>query len=307
MLFLALGILAVPVFLIVLLIVLIRRRKKEEKLAKEAGTFRQLPFWSTIKASYKLAWHYRMAYLKISWLWLILSGIFVFSYNIIVTPYMDDPAAIDPKHMDFTQVGHYLLQTILFVIPVNLLRITIGASIAVAWHRLILRHELPTEKTYLRLDRVVGSYFGLALFIAVLSEISTLIDLAATYSGSSSGYAIGGLVSFIALLFLLKYQVRLVVLLPAKALEEPNRTLRETMDRTRFSFWRLFWGPLFCSLPVILWEIIYWAALYNTKTNQLWYSLNFVVEMLVFMPVFLTFLSLSYQHFFEERHAVTNG
>jgi hypothetical protein len=82
------------------------------------------------------------------------------------------------------------------------------ASVAVAWHRLLLRDEHPGTGVYLRLDRIVAGYAILSFWIGVItlvpSYVSTMFQIVTGTSATMQDVAalvvqtLAGLVSVVA-------------------------------------------------------------------------------------------------------------
>jgi hypothetical protein len=102
-------------------------------------------------------------------------------------------------------------------------------SIAVGWHRFILRDEMPAPGQMFRLDRLVWSYFGRTLFIALVVLVPLAIAMLAIFSLAPALLAVA-LVPALASAVLM---LRLSVSLPGIALGEPPMSLTRTLDLTR--------------------------------------------------------------------------
>ena len=177
----------------------------------------KLPFWRTVGACYATVFGNFGQLLRISWLWLL-----------IMLPVYAAAEWLDARSQG-DQIGDLLLSMLSSVLEVPAL-----ASIAVAWHRLVLRQERVQGAVYLRLDRVVWWYAMILLaFIvvtvgpflagvaAVLPEGSpdTPLLLVPIFAGIGVGLGIG--------VFVLP---RLSLVLPAGALGE-RLTLGEAVAR----------------------------------------------------------------------------
>ena len=198
----------------------------------------KLPFWRTVGACYATVFGNFGELLRISWLWLL-----------IMLPVYAAAEWLDARSQG-DQIGDFLLSMLSSVLEVPAL-----ASIAVAWHRLVLRQERVQGAVYLRLDRVVWWYAMVLLaFIvvtvgpvlagvaAVLPEGSpgTLLLLVPIFAGIGVGLGIG--------VFVLP---RLSLVLPAGALGE-RLTLGEAWRATRGNTWRLACASMLCSLPPLI-------------------------------------------------------
>ncbi len=188
-------------------------------------------------------------------------------------------------------------------IPIALFHIFFCASIAVAWHRLILRQEKISSTHYLRFDGVVRDYFIFGVFIRSLTFIclpaySYLLGLMSkTPSTTTWGFPM----LWALIIAVMVLTTRLSVILPAKALELKDVTLRAILQKTSWNLWRLFWGYMLCSLPSAF-LIIFIIKMGGTGPMvHMMHRIGTLSCMIIAMPFELTFLSLSYQHFFERE------
>ena len=133
------------------------------------------------------------------------------------------------------------------------------AIISVAWYRFILLNETPSGSYQIHFGRREGRYLivSMALMLlalptflfapqfppgAALQQYMATAGLAASLVGF-----FGLLIVFIGLYFL----IRLFLLLPAVAIDEPAN-VRFVLERTRGNFWRIVLLSLLSSLPVLI-------------------------------------------------------
>ncbi|MDA0780837.1 MAG: hypothetical protein PQ612_06850 [Rickettsiales bacterium] len=245
-----------PFLLIALLIWKIKRRRKQEAIDIASGELYKLPLWKTVKESYRLAWKNRAEYFKISWIWLTISAVVTFLYNLIFWKEISAISciSISKVKLEFSTISSSFI--------VSLVVAMCGASIAVAWHRLILRGERVVSSHYLRLDKVVWNYFALAALILFLETAPQLISPSINNSPAiSSSESLMILITSIIYLFIICYSVRIVVMFPAIALELPDVSIKKVLRKTRRNFWGLLFAPLFCSLPLIPFSLLHWFLL----------------------------------------------
>jgi hypothetical protein len=256
--------------------------------------------WETAKEAYRLAWEHRVEYVKISWCWLGLAAPVLLLYTWLEWPVLSSICDVGKRR---TELEIHGTRTFLLSALLELLVLGFGVSIAVAWHRLILRKERISGVVYLRLDGVVWSYFSLALFLFFLQQGPNLIDSALQDRlGIWAVIASGLLIVFLSVAAAI-FTVRVWVLLPAKALGETEITIAEAWRRTRGNFWRLFWGQVCCSVIGIPLYFVLRAGCGLGFTGPLCYALGIWLGMMFCAPVLLSFLSLSYRHFFEDVEA----
>lgn len=130
--------------------------------------------------------------------------------------------------------------------------------IAVAWHRFILLGETPVGTYQITFGRREARFL-IVSFCLVLMMMPGYLIAASTAgmpelgpSASLIGFA-GILLAFVGIYFL----VRLLLLLPAVAIDEPVN-VRLILERTRGNFWRLVVLCVLSSLPLIL---AYWIIM----------------------------------------------
>ena len=142
------------------------------------------------------------------------------------------------------------------------------SSIAVAWHRLLLRNE-HASGPYLRLDSVVIGYAVLFFLIALLFSVPQYLSqiyLALTQPPgateiSPGALAIANVLGSILALLAMFFGCRLFMVLPAKALGR-DISFGTAWAATRKNSWRLFGGYMLSLLPfaAIAGGVGYWLS-----------------------------------------------
>jgi len=201
------------------------------------------------------------------------------------------------------------------------------ASIAVAWHRLLLTGERDTSIIYLRVDRLVWSYFGFAFVIYVIAmlpilapwALGSIAKLAITISGGSTEGKSGVEVLFspfgpraipivqtVAVILFLALTARFAVMLPGKALRAPDMSLRRVWAVTRGHTWSLLIGTLCCIIPFLV--LTAWIRRlgfnYTAADGPLlhvadWLMVETVAALLSLLQI--AFLSYCFQFFFPDK------
>ncbi len=185
----------------------------------------------------------------------------------------------------------------------------IGTSIAVGWHRRLLKKEKIASSSNLRLDNYVWRYFlwAFLLVILCLAPIIIFIELVAAMPPTEAepteelpellflGLTLSALVIWL-------FTPRLALLLPAIAIGQ-NVSLQELWKRTRSNTWHLFTGIVLTSLPVLIIMLSIYAYLgfdYQAPTRQAFVVENCLIEVLsLLIGMFsVSFLSVAYRHFF---------
>jgi hypothetical protein len=185
----------------------------------ELSEGRKLPVWRTVRACYATVLQNLRQLVRISWLWLLMM---VPVYTAVHWLYSNIWAAPVFQTMPLWVI------TSVTALP-SVVELPFVASIAVAWHRLVLRHERVAGSAYLRLDKAIWRYALCSLgFLALtIGPLLCALDFALQRYAAPPDYdaAIPSLViilplmalALVAAIFLLP---RLSLVLPALALGE---------------------------------------------------------------------------------------
>ncbi len=273
------------------------------------GAQPKLPFWRTLGQSYAVWAKNLPELIRISWLWLL-----VMLPIVAITMYWQVPHFAEL--MQAARSGKPLQgpPSIIFVLAGvlnQIIMLPMLSSIAVAWHRLLLRDEHVAPGAYLRFDNVVGGYAVLLFVIGLITQspqlVSQLIQSAMGPSANPLGATtwIGFAFTMLSLVTLF-ISARLSLVLPAKALGRGDVTLGTAWHATRRNTWRLFWGYMFSVLP---WGAIAGGlsfVLFSSDRSPLSITAIWTLLSLVWIiagMISVGFLSLSYRHFFEQNGA----
>jgi hypothetical protein len=263
----------------------------------------KLPLWRTIGESFA-AWFQNLPELfRIAWIWLLVMAPIIFLFMWWQAPAMMEMMQNARAGRPDPNPGMTLLTQALN----GLILMPILSSIAVAWHRLLLRGE-HVSGSYFRLDSVVIGYavllFVLALFPSVPSYLGQIYVAMTQRPGAfeidAGALVVSSLCSIVALVVLI-FACRLFMVLPAKALGR-EISFGEAWAATRKNTWRLFWGYMICLLPlaVIAGGFGFWlmfAQPSRVVTASFWTVLTLLWA--VYGMVGVGFLSLAYRFFFE--------
>jgi hypothetical protein len=202
----------------------------------------KLPVWQTVRASYAIVGRNLRQLLRISWVWVLIMVPVYLALDWLAETWSRDSGA---------QAAHRWLREIGAALP-RPVDTPFLASIAVAWHRLILRGDRVTQATYVRLDGVVWRYVLYALAFLLLERGTLLISaFLAEYLGAdliellAAPIAVGATMG-VGLLVL----PRLSLVMPALALGE-RLSLRHTWRITRGNTPRLAMATAVCMLPAV--------------------------------------------------------
>jgi hypothetical protein len=263
----------------------------------------KLPLWRTIGQSYAIWFKNLPELVRIAWIWILVMapivGLFMWWQAPAMIELMQNARTgkLDPNPGMTT-----LMQAINSIILLPML-----SSIAVAWHRLLLRDE-HVSGPYLRFDSVVIGYAVLFFLIALLfsvpqylSQIYAALTQPPAATEISPGALAVTLISSILTLIAMFFACRLFVVLPAKALGR-DISFGTAWAATRKNSWRLFWGYMLSLLPlaVISGGIGYWIAIAQPSRGvaaSIWTIMTLLWAL--FGMVGVGFLSLAYRHFFE--------
>lgn len=250
-----------------------------------------LPVLANIKQAYLLTWENRVEFFKIIRWWVLLSlpVYYVFSWFTWQATLPIYCSGVLPRQ----QVLDGMLPALFYTSLAAVLFVLVNASIAVAWHRLILLGERPSEERYLRYDGAVKAYAALGLGVFFISQLPNFLTLSGALSGS--GVLLGSLASIVIGF----YTIRIMVLLPAVALQNKQATVAETLRRTRWNFWRLFFGILVCALPMTVFSMLMSVGCQNQLVDTTLRAISMYASLILVTPAVLAFTSLSYRHFYE--------
>ena len=259
----------------------------------------KLPLFRTVGQAYALWMRNFSDLVRICWLWMLLMTPVLAIWNL-----MQAGSASRP----FGDLTSSLLDLGRSVICLPAI-----ASVAVAWHRLLLREEHPTPGVYLRLDRLVVGYAILAVWIELIgSAPSYLIYLAHRVTEASSQVTTGSDVAFWTAIVIAAIvggfvTARLSLALPGIALGRNDVTLAMAWRVSKRNTWRMIWAYFFCLLPVIFVFVILaigiqWIAIGTGRSQAVETLIWTVTDLLIMLPcgaISLSMLSLAYRHFFE--------
>lgn len=174
-------------------------------------------------------------------------------------------------YLAFSYVGALLPleENLLLGILVELATFSLWAIVSVAWYRFILLNAKPEGAYQINLGRREGRFLmvGVALLLLAVplflfggppefapAEYLRGVIATAGAAGSLIGF-FGIMLSFVGIYFL----VRLLLLLPAVAIDEPLN-VRMVLERTRGNFWRIAALTFLASLPLLIIVTIVLAA-----------------------------------------------
>jgi hypothetical protein len=253
----------------------------------------KLPFWRTVGSCYAIVARNFGQLVRMSWLWLLIMLPVYAAVHWWIWPWSTgaDQAVAE-------RAGAGLVFAITFL-P-NIVEIPALASIAVAWHRLVLRHQRVSDAPYLRLDGIVWLYaFAvLALWILGVGPLlfpTTLMNTmpADPRSLAALWISLAAVAAGFTILLLLP---RFSLVLPAIALGE-SLSLADAWRATRGNTWRLAGPTLLCTLPpVIPFVLLAMLADGGTRASSTIVSTISSLAYVLIVTIAVTLLSLAYRH-----------
>ena len=277
----------------------------------QAAAVPKLPLWNTICGAYSTWFSNPLDVLRISWLWLLLAALINWAQWTSTGGIIADAVHGAQPHVP---IGISLLLDL-----GNLFLVLGFSSVAVAWHRRIILDERPRLSGANVFTRNLWCYLGAGILITLTAWIPMLLLFLIVFvfsiflkaSGVQGSLGVVTLIPVAVLFYLVSIAVvlRLSVLLPARATGDFGRTFKEAWRRTRGNTWRIFWGMLACTLPMLLILAILVFMVIGFPTAQSLADGSFNARVaaanpilficyLLMLPVGIGFLSLSYLHFF---------
>jgi hypothetical protein len=257
-------------------------------MTDQSTTPRKLPVLSIVTQAYRAPLANLGPLARVSWLWLVLmlTGMFLFYWT--VWPWHPGPAD-----------GDYWVETAIWwaelIVPLPFL-----SSIAVAWHRFLLRDEQVRSSLYLRLDRVVWSYALICLlyWASVLVWVSYGVLWPEIHDAETIPLTVRAAAVLLAGVFLV-VGARVSIVLPAIALETPGAGWRQVWIATRFNTWRLALGALLCVAPVLaIGPLLTWVDLSDHRTGHALQQAGYMLLEAILVIFGVSFLSFAYRWFF---------
>jgi hypothetical protein len=265
----------------------------------------KLPLWRTIGQAYAVWGGNLPDLVRVCWLWvLLMAPVLAF------LAWRQAPRAMEI--LQAARTGHPFadpdpLLTMMEQIVGKVVELPALASIAVAWHRLLLKDEHPGAGVYLRLDGIVAGYAVLAFWVGLITlapgYISVMLQIVTGTSVTARDApalvqflaGVGTITAFFAV-------ARLSLALPGKALGRDDITFGAAWRASKGNTWRMLWAYFFCILPLIALTggMSYW--LFQPDHSRAVLTLVPLAVSLLAIPlgmISVGMLSLSYRYFFE--------
>jgi hypothetical protein len=268
-----------------------------------AAVSSKLPLWRTIAQAYALWAGNFPDLLRTVWVWMLVMAPVVAITTWWQVPHLDEMLEAARAGKAFADPNPVL--TLVTQIVSKVITLPAISSVAVAWHRLLLKDE-HSGGVYLRLDRIVAGYAILAFFIGVIGMAPSYLNLLfqAVIGASAQDttalvvQTLAGLMTIVVFFIV----TRLSLALPALALGRDDVTLAVAWRASKRNSWRMVWAYFFCIVPAMAANgaVTYW--LFQPGHSQAAVTLASVVMSLMWFPlgmISVGMLSLAYRHFFE--------
>ena len=247
---------------------------------------------NNIKFAFHASWPWMLALLPIS----IIGNIYILSFGLF-----DPKAPLQP-------------QVFLTSLAMGLCSMLAFSSIAVNWHRYILKDEVPFGMQRLRMDNLVARYFGNTLMIGILSGLVAmfifmpvgLITWLLAAGAPTLGIISGGILAIAAFLFVIGLSVRWSIKLVAVAMGRTDFGISDAKRLTEGNHLRIVGLYLLVFLMLIMGALVIAGASYGlANTGSTWtLSTLIVIQMAVnwISTIWnVTLLTSLYGYFVEGR------
>ncbi len=279
----------------------------------------KLPVWTTTRACYALVFANLRAFVRISWLWvLVMIPVYAAIHWLNWTITQSSQAWPDDWRRTTVEILVALLPELIFL-----------SSIAVAWHQFILRDAAPRTNHYLTVNRTVVVYAALVLLVFFIPLAVIIFPLAAasayllasTPDIEAQVLDIPGLnialtmvnlavfFTFAGAIAVASIALRCCLKFPALALKRPM-TLIESWRLTRGNTLRLALTSFLCSLPtwifLVAWLTFTWddapiRPLQSYIVRETLFSFGYAIPTIFGVTLF----SLAYRHFVDQAPSTT--
>jgi hypothetical protein len=212
----------------------------------------KLPVWKTTGECYRLVFTHLGDFVRISWLWILVMVPVYAAMHSLIWYLTESPVKLTN---DVIKASALLIP----MIPESIFL----ASIAVAWHALILRGDKPVTANRLRIDRTVLNYAGWAWIIFILLFVLAglplgLIDWSPGQEPSESDAVVVASFSLCAVLWAFIGLTAWFMLTPRWSLKLPATALEQRLEvstswrLTKGNTWRLTWTSFLCAIPSLV-------------------------------------------------------
>lgn len=235
----------------------------------------KLDILGTVREAYGGAWTHMGEMLRLIW----LPGLLYLATS-VVSMYVD-PA-----------------ENLLTSLLLNVVALFLWPIIAVTWHRFILIGDAPSGSFHLHFGRREARFLMVSIFLFLLLLPGLLLAIAGTtVAAEQSQSTTGSLLGFIGMLLILVsvyFFVRLSLLLPAAAVDDPVDA-RLVLERTRGNFWRMIVVFALVVLPIALCVVLLANLMQAMPALAILGAVAFAVISIFFAIVNVAVLSVVYR------------
>ncbi|MEQ8267777.1 MAG: hypothetical protein RH982_11310 [Parvibaculum sp.] len=235
----------------------------------------KLDILATVREAYGGAWTHMGEMLRLIW----LPGLLYLATS-VVSMYVD-PA-----------------ENLLTSLLLNVVALFLWPIIAVIWHRFILIGDAPSGRFHLHFGRREARFLMVSIFLFLLLLPGLLLAMAGTTVAAEQPQSTtGSLLGFIGMLLILVsvyFFVRLSLLLPAAAVDDPIDA-RLALERTRGNFWRMIVVFTLVVLPIALCVVLLASLMQAMPALALLGAAAFALVSIFFAIVNVAVLSVVYR------------
>ncbi len=271
----------------------------------------KLPVFATVGEAVEFTFSNLGTLIAISWKWLLLVLIpatlipgWIMISSLEALAQAPAPGTPQPPIPDETMRSLAAVSVI-----ASLATIPALASIAVNWHRFVLRRERATGLSGLRLDAPVWRYIGVGLLLMLLTMMPFLVLAPDQLQPGATRIRPEVIIGLLVVSLVLSVvALRLSMVLPGVAVQNPNARLANVWRATRGHTWRLLAIVLVIAVAaylalLVVGLIVLGVLESGTKEPPIaamstMMLVSFVLNHL-FGVVVLSFMSIGYRHFYE--------
>ncbi|PKQ06026.1 MAG: hypothetical protein CVT72_07805 [Alphaproteobacteria bacterium HGW-Alphaproteobacteria-11] len=189
-------------------------------------------------------------------------------------------------------------ENLLTSLLLNIVALFLWPIIAVTWHRFVLIGDAPSGSFHLHFGRREARFLMVSFFLFLLLLPGLLLAMAgATIAQEQPQSTTGSLLGFIGMLLILVsvyFFVRLSLLLPAAAVDDPVDA-RLVLERTRGNFWRMVAVFALIVLPIALCVILLASLMQAMPALAILGAAAFALVSIFFAIVNVAVLSVVYR------------
>jgi hypothetical protein len=203
----------------------------------------------------KSIWLNRGAMFDMTWPWMLIMLPFDYARVFYANPVL---GALKPDAPPTPEQVQVIAQ---YMLPYYLLTTLSFASIAVTWHRYVLRDEWPVGLERLRIDRTVLRYVGNLFILTLLLMIAMVFPLVISQLVERVVPSIGIFTFGLVMVLAITLSFRLGLVFPAIAIGNKDYHFRDAMTQTKGSVGAIVWYAMLIVASVMLVRIVVFDGL----------------------------------------------